>query len=83
MLAFAFTALSWLAACTSAPQQPPAPVASAALTTLTQQLPANPPVDVLVVILLAESTIETTRSALLAGEPEREYQRGGASWYGP
>lgn len=27
--------------------------------------------------------IERPRPALLAGEPAREYQRGGASWYGP
>ena len=26
---------------------------------------------------------EYTRPALLAGEPAREYERGGASWYGP
>ena len=26
---------------------------------------------------------ERPRPALLAGEPAREYQRGGASWYGP
>ena len=31
----------------------------------------------------SEPTIEPPRSALLAGGSAREYQRGGASWYGP
>lgn len=30
-----------------------------------------------------EPANDTPRPALLAGEPAREYQRGGASWYGP
>lgn len=38
-------------------------------------MPAGPPA--------VESGSERPRPALLAGEPAREYQRGGASWYGP
>ena len=38
-------------------------------------MPAEAPPD--------EPTNDMLRPALLAGEPAREYQRGGASWYGP
>ncbi|MGB4116052.1 MAG: septal ring lytic transglycosylase RlpA family protein [Polaromonas sp.] len=73
-----------LAACTTAPQQVPVPVASAAKTTPTPSLPASPVVaDAPVNTLPDEPINNAPRPALLAGEPAREYQRGGASWYGP
>ena len=89
-LALAFSMLSWLVACTTAPQRPAAatpveaPRTTATAPTLTQPLPAtvsladpptNAPTD--------ERANDEPRSALLAGEPAREFERGGASWYGP
>jgi len=87
-LALASSALSCLAACTTAPQQPTtAPSAeapSATATTPTQPRPAaatpgNPPDDA----PPDEPANSAPRPALLAGESARELERGGASWYGP
>ena len=62
--------------------------ASAASSTYSLSLPANP--SLLVTPLEPPTTEpfdasgrERPRSALLAGQSAREYQRGGASWYGP
>ena len=92
----ALSALGWLAACTTAPQ-PPA-VAGAATATSPKAAPAlvYPSSAVPIPALAApsgfvtspdaglqEPIIEPPRPALLAGEYAREYQRGGASWYGP
>lgn len=89
-LALAFSVLSWLVACTTAPQRPAAatpaeaPSTTATAPTLTQTLPAtvslaDPPTNA----LPGERANDEPRSALLAGEPAREFERGGASWYGP
>ena len=89
--------LAGLTACTTAPQLPPAPVvsttgtASAAGVESTAHfpsLPANPGLSVPLleapeVALFDAPGIKRPRPALLAGEFAREYQRGGASWYGP
>ena len=85
-LGLSFTA--WLAACTTAPQAPvrPAPGASATSSRAASAATAPPeranaPGD-------AESSPampadDVPRTALLGGEPAREFERGGASWYGP
>lgn len=83
-LALALSALGWLAACTTAPQSATAPVASATRTTETPALAlspglAAPPPDA----PTDEPANDSPRSALLGGEPAREFERGGASWYGP
>jgi len=90
-LALAFSALFWLAACTTAPQPPTAApsaeVASAAVTLPTQPLPAtaslaspaSQPTDAPPEVPVNEAP----RPALPAGEAAREFERGGASWYGP
>jgi rare lipoprotein A len=56
--------------------------------TQTPSLPVSPgsaatPPDALSSEPLAESAGQFPRPALLAGESASEYQRGGASWYGP
>ena len=80
----ASTALCWLAACTTAPPPPLAPVASVATSRQTLSSPASLGLpDAPINAPLDEPTNDTARPALLAGEPAREYQRGGASWYGP
>jgi rare lipoprotein A len=76
--------MSWLAACTTAPQPAAVPVASATKTTQSQ----TPPINLGVAVMPTEAppdepTNDKPRPALLVGEPAREYQRGGASWYGP
>ena len=83
-LALALSALGWLAACTTAPQSATAPVASATRTTETPALVLSPdlaatPPDA----RTDEPANDSPRSALLGGEPAREFERGGASWYGP
>jgi len=83
-LALALSALGWLAACTTAPQSATAPVASATRTTETPALVLSPdlaatPPDA----RTDEAANDSPRSALLGGEPAREFERGGASWYGP
>ena len=89
--------LAGLTACTTAPQLPSAPIdsttgtASAAGVESTAHfpsLPANPGLSVPLfeapeVALFDAPSIKRPRPALLAGEFAREYQRGGASWYGP
>ena len=87
-LAFAFSMLSWLAACSTAPQRPTAAMSAespgATVTAPTQALPTtarfeDPPTNV----PPDERANDVPRSALLAGEAMREFERGGASWYGP
>ena len=83
-LAIAVIALGWLAACTTAPQPPVVPVAGATRTTPTPTLPAS----LGTAVTPAQATPDgpasgLPRPALLAGEPAREFERGGASWYGP
>lgn len=53
---------------------PPLPAAAVVAARLAD-LPADPPPD--------EPVKEAPRPSLLAGEPAREFERGGASWYGP
>ena len=86
--------LAGLAACTTtlpplpAPAPAPPPVATVA-TTRPNPPPSDSrgfsvtPPDVPADQPVVEPGIERPRPALLAGEPAREYQRGGASWYGP
>ena len=62
--------------------------ASAASSTYSLSLPASPglsvtPLEAPIVKPFDVSGGERPRPALLAGESAREYQRGGASWYGP
>ncbi|MFI5447482.1 septal ring lytic transglycosylase RlpA family protein [Polaromonas sp. UC242_47] len=80
--ALAASLLALLAACTTAPVSTPAtpaepvpragktPKAPGASSSQTAS-PAERPAD------------EPARPELLAGEPAREFERGGASWYGP
>ena len=89
--------LAGLAACTTAPQLPSAPVvsttgtASVAGVESKAHFPSLPTSSALSVPLLTAPVAalsdvpsrERPRPALLAGEFAREYQRGGASWYGP
>ena len=83
-LAIALAVLAGLAACTTTPQPAPEPVANIAITSQAPLLPASPGlVATPPVVLQDEPTVERPRPALLAGESAREYQRGGASWYGP
>ena len=89
-LALAFSVLCWLAACTTAPQRPTAampaeaPSVTATAPTLTEPLPATVRIaDLLTNAPPDERASEIPRSALLAGEAAREFERGGASWYGP
>ena len=82
--ALASSALSWLAACTTVPQSPSVVVARPAATVPPQSLPAaSPGAGAPTNLPQDELAGDTPRPALLAGEPAREYQRGGASWYGP
>ena len=65
-----------------------APATSTAETIQVLPLPASPgladtPPNVQPDEPAIEPGIERPRPALLAGEPAREFQRGGASWYGP
>ena len=96
-LGLASSALIWLTACTTAPPRPPAApsteVVSAARTapfpppslppspgsaaTPSDEMPQERANDTL------RPELAAPRPALLAGESAREYQRGGASWYGP
>ena len=62
--------------------------ASAASSTYSLSLPASPglsvtPLEAPTTEPVDASGSERPRPALLAGESAREYQRGGASWYGP
>ena len=89
--------LAGLAACTTAPQLPSAPVVSKTGTASVDgvesktHFPSLPTSSALSVPLLTAPVAalsdvpsrERPRPALLAGEFAREYQRGGASWYGP
>ena len=54
---------------------PPVPTLAGPASTSDSGLPAEAVPD--------ERPIDPSGPALLAGEPVREYQRGGASWYGP
>lgn len=86
-LAFSSTALFVLAACNTAPQLQTAPASSMGA------LPAKPPAASLparpdsatapVKVPPDEPASDAPRPALLAGEFAREFERGGASWYGP
>ena len=82
-LTFNLLLVVWLAACATAPkphvaaagsspEPSPAPVATAGA------LPASPPAE-------ASPSVTTgpDDQPLPAGEVQREFQRGGASWYGP
>jgi len=91
-LALASSALSCLAACTTAPQQPTtaplaeAPPAIATTPTPTPPLPATATASLVALPADAppdEPANSAPRPALLAGESARELERGGASWYGP
>ena len=89
-LALVAGVLASLAACTTAPQPAPAPVADIAIanTKPAPSLPASPGLAAVLPDLPPELSVVQpdsglTRPALLAGESAREYQRGGASWYGP
>ena len=89
-LALAAGVLAGLAACTTAPQTAPAAVANIAIanTKPAPSLPASPGLaavlpDLPPELSVVQSDRGLTRPALLAGESAREYQRGGASWYGP
>ena len=92
---FASTALVWLAACTTAPPQPPT-AQPAEVVTATGVVPSPlPPPGAFSLATPADEVpqeipvnppvteLAATRPALLAGESAREYQRGAASWYGP
>ena len=89
-LALAAGVLAGLAACTNVPQPPSAPVANiaTAITNQAPSLPSSPGLAATLPDLLPDLSVvqpdrDLTRPALLAGEASREYQRGGASWYGP
>jgi len=93
-LAIAVGVLAGLVACTTTPQPASAPIVSTVNTTSvsgttqTPSLPVSPGFAVTAPDApssepLVESARQFPRPALLAGESAREYQRGGASWYGP
>ena len=86
--------LAGLAACTTTPQPASAPIVSTVNTTSvsdTTQIPSLPvsrgiaatPPDTPSSEPFNASARQFPRPTLLAGESAREYQRGGASWYGP
>ncbi len=95
----ALSLLLWLVACSTAPTAPAMPGATAAPGTVPVPRPRSPkppgpaataaqpdfpalpaaPFDAHLDALVSEPA----RPALLAGEAAREFQRGGASWYGP
>jgi rare lipoprotein A len=95
-LAAACSLLAWLAACTTVPPSPARPAAgllpvvtpaALAAPAAPAAAPASPeaagtPADAAPAYLLWPSR-DLPRAALLAGEAAREFQRGGASWYGP
>ena len=93
-LAIAAGVLAGLAACTTVPQSASPPIFSTVhspsilSTTQTLVLPVSPVfAATLPEVPVSEAFIgpasEVPRPALLTGGFAREYQRGGASWYGP
>ena len=93
-LVIAVGVLAGLAACSTTPQPVLAPIVSTVSTTSvsgttpTPSLPVSPgfvvtPPDASLSEPFDASVRQFPRPALLAGESAREYQRGGASWYGP
>lgn len=90
-LASATAATICLAACMT-PPLPPAPVVAVAVNNTVAPAPTEPmsvsaipvvPASLPTDVALAEPSNRALRPALLAGEPAREFERGGASWYGP
>lgn len=93
------TALSlavWLAGCTTAPSLQTMPSAAPVSSPVLTGSPATPtpaPKEAgpgLAAVVPPDATLppglpaaESSRPALLAGEAAREFERGGASWYGP
>ena len=85
--------LGGLAGCTanpvSAPPAPPAPLSATPATSVTAQpTPLRVGTELAGSPVRAPSPTESplsneSRPALLAGEAAREFERGGASWYGP
>jgi rare lipoprotein A len=91
-LAAACTLLAWLAACTTAPPAAVSPSAMPASSGASTKAPARSSIS----LVSPEAGVtpadawpaisgldDSSRPALLAGEAAREFQRGGASWYGP
>ncbi|WP_421954058.1 septal ring lytic transglycosylase RlpA family protein [Polaromonas sp.] len=83
--------LAWLAACSTAPPSPETPATGPAASRAPAKAPAKPVAKSAASTGAAEaasmpeadSPTDFPRPALLAGEPAREFERGGASWYGP
>jgi rare lipoprotein A len=84
-------ALIWLTACTTTLPRSPSEMASATGAAQSRLLLSIPdfvakPFDNVQQERKNDTpppVLDSPRSALLAGESAREYQRGGASWYGP
>jgi rare lipoprotein A len=89
----AFAALGWLSGCTTPMAQPtvPEPVTSVVNSAQVVLLPTGPvltdsPTAAPSYQLIDDMPFdarETVRPTLLADQPARELERGGASWYGP
>jgi rare lipoprotein A len=91
----AFATLGWLSGCTTLMPPPtttvPEPVASVVNSAPVALLPTRPGLtDALtaapsykLIDDLPFDALDTVRPTLLAGQPARELERGGASWYGP
>lgn len=87
-LVFGLALLAWLAACTTAPPSPETPATGPAASRPPVKKPAaksaaSTGAAEATAMPEADSPTDFPRPALLAGEPAREFERGGASWYGP
>lgn len=86
-LLFGLGLLAWLAACSTAPPSPVTPAASpASSASRSASKPASRPARSgaeAAAMPEADLPDDSAWPALLAGEPAREFERGGASWYGP